>query len=65
MLSSTPPTCAALSRTRAFTLGRSIGTKAESGQHPNKVVVKNATLDAVKAAIAEVDQGRDKFTIVE
>lgn len=42
-----------------------IGTKAESGEHPNEVVVKGASLEAVKTAIADVDSGRDKFTIVE
>lgn len=43
----------------------SIATKAESGAHPNKVVVKGADAEAVTAAIAQLDAGRDKFTIVE
>ena len=41
----------------------SIGTKKESGRHPNKVVVRGASLTAVAAAIAKVDDGREKFTV--
>ena len=42
-----------------------IATKAESGGHPNKVTVKGAGLevDKIKAAIAELDDGRGKFTV--
>lgn len=43
----------------------SIATKEDSGAHPNQVLVKGADLDSVTAAIAELDAGRDKFTIVE
>ena len=40
----------------------SIGTKAESGQHPNDVVF-SGDVEKVKAAIAELDAGRNKYTI--
>ena len=43
----------------------SIATKGDSGGHPNKVVVKAASLDAAKEAIAAADKGRGKYTIEE
>ena len=56
------------SLTEAFTAANieiiSIATKADSGIHPNKVVVK-AALDAATEAIAAADKGRGKFTIAE
>ena len=42
-----------------------IGTKAESGAHPNKVVLRGVTEEQAKAAIATLDAGRGKFTIVD
>ncbi|KAL1518610.1 hypothetical protein AB1Y20_002898 [Prymnesium parvum] len=42
----------------------SIETKAETGVHPNKVVVKGDA-EAIKAAIEKLDHGRGKFTIAD
>ena len=41
----------------------SIAHKGDTGAHPNAVVVKGADDGAVTAAIAELDAGREKFTI--
>lgn len=41
-----------------------IETKAETGVHPNKLVVKGE-LTAIKQAIAKLDAGRGKFTVEE
>ena len=41
-----------------------ITTKKDSGVHPNKVVVKGALgAEQVKQALAELDAGRDKYTV--
>jgi len=41
-------------------------SKADTGGHPNKVVVRGAcTAEAVREAIVTLDAGRGKFTIVE
>ena len=36
----------------------------ETGVHPNKVVVSGASLNAIREAVAQLDAGRGKFTIV-
>ena len=41
-------------------------SKADTGGHPNKVVVKgSATEDAVRAALVALDAGRGKFTVAD
>ena len=42
-----------------------IATKADSGVHPNPVALKGAIdIEQVKTAVAKLDAGRNKFTIV-
>ena len=41
-------------------------SKADTGGHPNKVVVKGSvTEDAVRAALVALDAGRGKFTVAD